>query len=500
MKLKHLLCSIGLGLFAATSAGLGVFALQKNETVAAHAESDTWMVNISLGAGDITGYDGFDPNSMWVQTYTNGVGNGNWFHMYPIKTGSKYYQVNATFSDDYSYDTVQFKFTQSGVEKYSTSYRLVDTSSKESHYKQIYSSFSGWEGDNWKFSLNLTYNVYVKYAGNNYYFTEDVANERFVITDFVCDGSDYYTLNYRSSWDFAQATLTTSAATNMSYISTAWCSMKAGTYDLFLKNNNNDNGVIEIKKHGTESSYIYYVSQSDDDDYGLYAYSFGYNNHLGSWPGTLVSESTFDDGCEILDICDGFKFQNQAHKVFKLAMTIGYPADDHIIFSNNGSTQSGNLLLKAGAAYWKGTAAESYNANAGVALDLFCDLKVALKNAIRYGPLNLTKSVCGVDKDTAASLYNRYDALSAEDKAEYIDCSYIKTYTGVGAYTAYTSCDKIFEQLGIIGEVIPASPSRMTGDALANSTSTAIIVVICVCVLSAAGFTTLAIFKKRKQH
>ena len=123
-----------------------------------------------------------------------------------------------------------------------------------------------------------------------------------------------------------------------------------------------------------------------------------------------------------------------------------------------------------------------------------------MKNATRYGPLSLTKSVCGVDKATAASLYNRYDALSDADKAEYIDCSYIKTYTGVGAYTAYTSCDKIFEQLGIIGEVIPASPSRMTVDAFANSSSTAIIVVICICVLSATGFATLVIFKKRKQH
>ena len=181
MKLKHLLCSIGLGLFAATSAGLSVFALQKNETVAAHAESDTWMVNISLGAGDITGYDGFDPNSMWVQTYTNGVGNGNWFHMYPIKTGSKYYQVNATFADTYSYDTVQFKFSQNGEEKYSTSYRLLDPSSKEEHYIQTYATFSGWSEGNWTFSLNLSSNVFVKYAGNNYYFAEDVANERFVI-------------------------------------------------------------------------------------------------------------------------------------------------------------------------------------------------------------------------------------------------------------------------------------------------------------------------------
>ena len=222
MKFRKLFSVIGLGLFAMATVGASAFALKNNEAKRAEADADTWMIHFSLDSKEIAGY--MDEGSMWLQTFTEGVGNAKWFQMYPISEGSRYFAVNATFPESYTYNRIQYKFSQVGTEKWGVPYNT--TASKAEHSPIIYSTFGSWAGDDWTFSVNSFGSISAEYDDVAYELVEDVANQRFIARDFVCDGSDYYTFYYRVSWDFAEALLTTSSKEHFTTLSTSWCSMK----------------------------------------------------------------------------------------------------------------------------------------------------------------------------------------------------------------------------------------------------------------------------------
>lgn len=499
MKLKRLFSVIGLGLFAAVSAGAGVALNSKAKAESVKADADTWMVNISLNAKEIIEYEGFDPTSMRFHTYTEGVGNDKYFEMYPISTGSTFYQVNATFPDDYTYNRVQFKFEQGGVEKWSTPYNV--TASKESHSIQGYSSFSSsWTGDNWNVSYNANPNLYVKYNSINYYFEPDIANKRFIAKDVISNESSYLTFYYRQSWDFAWPTLTTSSK-EYTYGSHAdnWFNLSAGTYDFVLKNNNSDNGVLQIYKHESESSYVYIVNESTD----CYIYTFGAGGQerFGAFPGTQISDLISAGEAEDIGNSE-LSFQNLTTSILKVNVEVGYPVADHLILAyknelGNVGNQTADMLLVAGSAYWFSNDADYHNDDAGITLDSLCNLRTAL-----YGADG--ESVCNMAKADAEALVNEYNSLTAVQRETYFDCSELETLKRDGSVGhEFVNCKLIMEEVAKIAEIdLVGSPRTIVsenGGASINST-TLIAVISVIALVSVSSIVVLVVIKKRKHN
>jgi len=80
MKIKRLFSAIGLGLFALASVGAGLLSA-KPKAEPAKADAPTWMTNFSFFAGEITEKEGFDPSSLYVHTYRDGVGDDQYFQL-----------------------------------------------------------------------------------------------------------------------------------------------------------------------------------------------------------------------------------------------------------------------------------------------------------------------------------------------------------------------------------------------------------------------------------
>ena len=487
MKFKHVVASLSLAMFTAFGAAAGLS--MKKEAKAVKADGDTWMMHFSLNSKEIAGY--MDADSMWVQTYTEGVGNSKWFQMYPIESGSQYFAVNATFPDSYSFNRIQYKFSQGGAEKWGVSYSIEVN--KESYSRMLYSTFGSWSGDLWSFSVNTYSDIFVEYNDVSYVLEEDVANKRFIASNFVSDESDYYTFYYRCSWDFAESTLTESSKEYFTVLSETWCSMKAGTYDIILKNNNNDDGIVQVYKHETESSYVYVVNESSD----CYIYTFGAGGQeqFGAFPGTKISDLILAD--EAAYIGGTLDFQNKTTQLLRVNVEVGYPVADHVILAYKNEygyvgSKSADMLLVAGSAYWFSNDADYHNDDAGTVLDVLVELREEIEGAT-------DGSVCNISKSVASNLVSKYLALTEDQKETYFDCSSIETKKRDGsAGSEYVDCRTIIEQVAIIAGS-PLEGSSLNFGHLDIANNSAIVIVIAVAAVSTLAFTMLLVFKKKKQ-
>lgn len=485
MKFKHVIASLGLSMF--TAFGLVAGLSMNKEAKAVKAEDDTWMMHFSLNSKEIAGY--MDTDSMWVQTYTEGVGNSKWFQMYPIESGSQFFAVNATFPESYSFNRIQYKFSQGGIEKWGVSYS-IDVS-KESYSRMLYSTFGSWSGELWTFSVNTYSDIFVEYNNVSYVLEEDVANKRFIASNFVSDESDYYTFYYRCSWDFAESTLTESSKEYFTVLSESWCSMKAGTYDIILKNNNDD-GIVQVYKHETESSYVYVVNESSDCY--IYTYGAGGQEQFGAFPGTKISDLILENKAE--DVGNTLSFQNQTTQLLRVNVEIGYPVADHLILAYKNDlgyvgNQTANMLLVAGSAYWFSNDTDYHNDDAGATLNLLLAVQKQIKDATN-------SSVCNISEEVATNLVNEYLALTDDQKGIYFDCSSIETWKRDGSSGhEFVNCKVIIEQLAELANIsIPGSDRYF--NSLTDSNS-AIIIIISVAAVSTLAFTLLLVFKKKRK-
>ena len=85
MKFKHVVASFALAAITSLGVVAGLSAHKEAKEVKAD-DPDTWMMHFSLNSKEIAGY--MDEGSMYLQTFTEGVGNSKWFQMYPINDGS----------------------------------------------------------------------------------------------------------------------------------------------------------------------------------------------------------------------------------------------------------------------------------------------------------------------------------------------------------------------------------------------------------------------------
>ena len=493
MKVKRLFSVMGLGFFAAVAAGVGAFALKESKAEPVKADADTWMMHFSLDAKEIAGY--MDEGSMYLQTYTDGVGNSKWFQMFPIKEGSEYFVVNATFPDSYTFDHVQYKFTQSSVDKWGTPYPISE--SKASHSKMLYSTHASvdWTGDNWNYSVNTYPEISAEYNSVEYCLEEDPANKRFIATDYVCDGSDYYTFYYRGGWAYAESTLTESSKKHFSYLSTEWCNMKVGTYDIILKNNNDDGGIVEIKKHEAASeSYIYYVTNSASQT-GDYIYSWGGSMQFGSFPGTSIVALVSANKAEEVTTNGVLHFQGgeTAKLIYKIKVTTGYPTGDSMFMFNNGTSEykSDEREIEFNNAYWW---TGSANNDAAQALNFLVTAESFRNGAADY-------SVCNIAEGNAKTLVNMYNGLSEDQRKIYVDTSTVYTWADK-TKTSQTmiSYKDVVETLGVIGKTAVVGSARTTFGNENTFNSTTLIIIVSVISVSVIGCLTLVVFKRRKHN
>lgn len=467
MRLKTFFSVITLGVLSAACIGVGLAS--NKAPIEAKADADTWMVNFSLDAKEMIGYDGFDFGSMKAHTFTNGVGNDKYFDMYPISAGSQYFQVNATFPDGYTYDRVQFKFMQGAAEKWSTPYSV--SGSKASHPAQVWANFGeSWSGDNWDIDLGTQTDLYFKDGDTTYDFEPDVAAKRFIASNVIVDGSKYYTLRYHQSWDFAGPTLTDEGKTAFTNVQTAWCSIKAGTYDFILKNNNDDGGVITVKKYDSAFVSVYLVNLAEDAY--IYTYGDGGYEGYGSFPGKQLS-TLRDTDKKAHEVEGELKFQGNDWPIWRLDLDIGYPTADHLIVHyDDTDTQTANMLLVEGSAYWWSDDDNYHNDNAGAAIAFLLDAE-----EIRLAATD--DSICNISKSDAEDLVDRYNKLSDDVRHTYIDTTTVNTYKrDKTPGTEDVNYKDIMGQLGIIAEMDVAAAMMMPTSNSASNYLTVVIVFV----------------------
>ena len=496
MKIRHILASVLFASFVAVGVGAGLKAQTVKQV---RADADTWMINFSLEVGaDLL--EEMDTNSMYVHTYTDGVGEDKYFQMYQIEENSRCFQVNATFPESYSYNRVQFKYQVSEDTKWATPYN--SSGSKASHSQHISCSTTS-KGEGWTFSLGAS-SIYVRYNDVDYDFVEDVANARFVASDVVSDGnsSHYYTLRYRESWNYTYATLTTASKehTPGSY-GDGWTHLNEGVYDIVLKNNNSDNGVIEIKKHVNQGTFIYYVTQSESAT-NDYIYTFGGEEQFGAFPGTKITEiegvrSYFADSTD-------FKYNYLGHAstisrvVYRIPVIAGYPSDTGVAFNvGNNSHQTKDFTLEAENAYiWESDdpAQQWQSLNEGKALHFLIRSEKA-RMETTAGTYAAT-SVCELSKETAISLYNEYAGLEEAAKNSINQCQ-VWTFKSKST-TEYENVDYYYvvEMIRVIAE-IPAPQPGVMGYGEFGSNPTMVIIVAIVTVTTIAAGMALILRKKR---
>lgn len=495
MKLKHVFTSLGLATVMALGVGTALAHRQKAMTPA-KADADTWMINFSLGVGALNG--NFDEDSLYLHTYTDGVGNDKYFQMYRIRSEANYFQVNATFSDSYTFDRVQFKYTENdgAVTRWATPFSYG--TSKAEHFVCVYCN-ANTSGDDWSFTCNSYDGLYAKYNGDTYNFEEDPANARFVAKDVVSDESEYFTILYRVSWDFCNTILTDSSRSHFTTISTSWASMKAGTYDLILKNDNSDNGVLEVKKQETHSSYFYYVTQSNQACEDR-LYTYGYNEAFGSWNATkMVKDITGVE--EYFGSSDDFKFNYEDGKtgprrVYKIPLTVGYPADDKMIMCNNDrSQQTSDLDILTETAFMWDNGETSTNINVARALEFVLE---AEELRASYGG-----SVCTLaDTDEgvldAKALYQKYDALIAPQKAIVDRCEVYTWKEDKSGEMGDVSYAHVMERIGIIGGLVTPESNMLNISTTSTNYALTIVVISTIAIISAVG--TFFIIRRRKHQ
>lgn len=179
----------------------------------------------------------------------------------------------------------------------------------------------------------------------------------------------------------------------------------------------------------TVDSYVYYITGVSSNPIFTHVYFFGeYNNNDNQWPGTALSSYASE-------IHGVFSFENNLQLIYKIPVP-SVAEFSFILNDGSNNAQTHDVKGTPGAGYWfwlkdgESKYSWSVNADAGAAIDLIVDVE-AKRNAVSASGNILSYSICGISSSDAATLYNRYLALSANAKG-FVDRS--TTYTYSGAY------------------------------------------------------------------
>ena len=518
MKLKKLFSVLGLGLFAAVSVGAGVALAKPAKAEEVKADENTWMFAVTLKAESLeTAYS--TSNFRFHLWGLNSLDKTISMHA----TGQEHiYSVNIALGDSDVVTGGQFIFYQSDGaypgDKYSNNLTIAAESySQLSKTENNGISFAwvgktDWSDGKWTADSRdydfpkIGYQSNMSAAEVYTTCTIDAANERYIVrnVDITARYEDIITIYFPTesyttfkSYNMRDAiaranTEEVSGADNWTYLNSA------GRYDIIINNSFDGDGIISIVKHEEVDSYIYYATDADALT-GDYIYAWGGDKQFGSWPGTPITSVASVKDVTTLGVLH-FQGSEAGKRIYKIPVVIGYPGDSTFQFNNGtNSHESASRPLVAGAAYWwTGDA----NANAGLALD-FLDRVETARNAVTATGDHKQYSVCGISKSDAEDFVEAYNALDADIRSTYIDCTTVYTYKqDKSEGNELVSYRNVMLQLSEIAGVGLAGASRniLPGTIFSVEDSTTMIVVVTLVSLAAITATAFVFIKRRKHN
>lgn len=521
MKVKKLLSVLGLGLFAAVSVGAGV-ALNKGAKAEAVKADDpeTAMFSLYLNASSLeTSYVTSN-----YRAHVWGTNIDTIFAMHP--TGQDHvYSVIIYLTDAQVVSGAQFIFTQSECEypgdKYSENLNLYSTVTESSEIGSsinngIAYGFKGttdWTDGHWGTTYRDVKQIpqvaYTDHTGGTttwYNFILEPENHRYAYYDMVITARyvDMISFDipnntsiplhpYNMFNKFAEAcTDGVSGSDYWTYLN------EPGTYDIFIENSFDGEGILSIKKQTSpEDTYIYYVTESASATTD-YIYSWGGSEQFGAFPGTSIASLVAADKAEEVTGNGVIHFQGgeTAKLIYKINIKTGYPSGDMMFMFDNGTDEykSAERMIQSERAYWwTGDA----NDDAMEAIK-FLEIAETFRNsATDY-------SVCNISKGNATTIVNVYNGYSDTIRNTYIDCTTVYTWTDkTHTENKLWSYRKVVEQLGEIAGVDPVGAERYIGNSnfeVDTNNSIATIVIISVVSISVISLAAILVVKKRKHQ
>ena len=527
MKRKHVIAALFVSL--ATSFGALAGTISHKQSKAVKAESPAAYYNVTF----FVAFDARSIDSSWRSECSNFRihfwGTVSKWDDTPFEktfslceTGySDFYASTIAFNCDVAYITgYEFIFDQNYQEKKSMVFNDNTSYARASNaYSYLYGldGNAQWQDGKWPCNLTSSSSTITLTSGvNTYSFDPKPQFERFSLAINVTNSNsnDEFVLHmfdtsFQSANDFAYSMflnkdLITPGATRNSFKFN-----QTGNFDLHINNyckstqidGVDQKGIIDLKpNNGYHDGYIYYVSQDSREDGHIKLYTFLESCTTGEWAGIDLNSVS---GVEIVDVVNGFRFENNSYKVYKIPVQFGPYADSQFILSYTGDAygQTADLPIADHAAYWRGSAKGSFNSDAGKALDLFYDLQTVLSivDSYSYKGHSLSNSVCAVSSSEAARLYLAYTSLSSFVRTKYIDASYVNTHNADGTGLNYISAYDIFQELGRIGGVVGSSRINLLSETSLNDAST-VATIIVVAIISAGSVGVFFTLKKRKHN
>jgi len=283
-----------------------------------------------------------------------------------------------------------------------------------------------------------------------------------------------------------------SSSSNWTYLN------ESGTYDVFIENDFDGEGIISIKKHAAPSeSFIYYVTESASPT-GDYIYSWGGSEQFGAFPGTSIASLVASEKAEEVTGNGVIHFQGgeTAKLVYRIEITKGYPVGDLMFMFNNGTSEykSAEREIVLDQAYWW---TGSYNIEAAQALNFLINAESYRNGADDY-------SVCNVSAVNATFIVGQYDAMSDEIKEIYIDCSTVYTWSdSTKTGNKLWAYKDVVAQLRKIAEAAATDSSGLANIGNHNqiqNSDTVVAIIVIVAFASISAIAMLVVIKKRKHN
>ena len=504
MKFKHVISSVALAMVTAFALAAGLAQPREAKEVRADGE---WLfsavLDLNTSGTEIPTYDGFDGSSIKFKCWNNSDYDGSvkMFDMH--QTGvENVYMVIAKFESSYTFDRVQFRYTETSGDKYSEAHSETFSSASVNKCIRGYNWLGGWTDGTWDLALSKCEAPSFNDGSSVHLFEQDVANTRYKLTNIDLAADAYANFFFDLATNGYVPFIRDTCSNNIfKGVGTTWAQVDTSCrVDIFLENSYSDGGVIELKVHGEPSeTYIYYVLENNTPT-NDYIYAWGGSQQFGAWPGKkLVNYDELQDkyvpaeGVEEVTNNGVLHFQGSETPklIYKIQVSVGYPVgDDQFKFNNNDNWESEARPINGHNAYWyTGNA----NSLAGYAIDF-----LVMAEGIRNAASNT--SVCNISKSNAELIVNQYLSLGAAMQEDYIDCTTVYTHKrDKSEGNELVSYRAIIEELAAKAEINLPGASSLKFNALASFDLTVTVIIVTMAISSMAIVVTL-VAKKRKQQ
>ena len=513
MKIKHVIASLSLSLVTAFGVAVGFGAHKEAKAVKAD-DLKTAMFSMSLDATEVV--SAYETSNYRVHVWGTNIEEYLPMH----QSGQTHvYTVIIYLTDSQTVSGAQFMFYQTdganSGDKYSENLNLYNSDSDsdvidKDHNNGIsytFASTTNWTDGHWETSdryvvpvPKVAHTPAIGQSATWYEFELEPENHRYAYygMEISAANTDMVSFEYpasKNSFIFhpyymlnKYAEEFTEGVSGSSY----WTYLNsAGTYDIFIEDYFDGEGIISIRKHEESESWIFYMTESNEETVD-YIYSWGAKSQFGGFPGTKIVEI---EGVEEVTNGGELHFQGYDRLIYRIPVTIGYPNGDSMFMFSNGTDEYKSAereIIAEHAYWWSGDA----NHLAAQFLDTILTFESYLKKDTEF------ESVCNMVAQDAAyivGVYNSWYEAEPELTATYLDSSEIYTWKdSTKSAKEYVSYKRIVEQLGKIAN-IPVSGSSMSLDTLdLNSNNNVAIIIIACSVTSVLALTLLLVFKKKR--